>query len=335
MVRITFVVSVAVLAYLGHGSGPAASAQSGETSGYSLLKGAVDLHAHVDPDINETQAVDTIDIAKLRFAREQGLRGVVLKNKYGSSELLAHILRKEFPDIEIFGGVVLDFNVGGINLAKVEYMATKMRGRPGRMVWMPTFDSENEVRRSKEPNRPFVRVAQNGELVPEVRQLIGLVAKHQLTLATGHLSADQALMVLREAHRQGVRHLLATHPMDAGVYMTEAQMKEAIALGAFIEFDFRNILTGRIQYPLGLTPVAGGRVEMIRKLGPEHVVIDEFWTKTHSRGGAGRYDESYEYGGPEGLAAWVKAMNAQGFTNRELDLMCKVNPAKLLGLSVQ
>jgi hypothetical protein len=328
--------ALAVLAYPGCALWPVATAQSGGTAGgYSLLKGAVDMHLHVDPDISDTQAVDTIDIAKLRFARDQGIRGVVLKNKYGTTELLAYILRKEFPDLEIFGGIVLDFNAGGINLAKVEYMATRMRGRPGRMVWMPTFDAENEVRRSKQPNRPFVRVVQDGALVPEVKQLIGLIAKYQLTLATGHLSPDQGLMVLREAHRQGVKHMLVTHPMDAGVFMTEEQMREAITLGAFLEFDFRNILTGKIQLPLGLSPVAGGRVEMIRKLGPEHVVIDEFWSKTHSRGGSGNYDDSYEYGGPEELASWVKAMNAQGFTNRELDLMCKENPATLLGLPVR
>ena len=61
------------------------------------MRGAIDIHVHVDPDISETGAVDTIDIAKLRFARDQGIRGVVLKNKYGTSELLAYILRKEPP----------------------------------------------------------------------------------------------------------------------------------------------------------------------------------------------------------------------------------------------
>src|SRR5712691_8045466 len=142
-----------------------------------------------------------------------------------------------------------------------------------------------------------------------------------------HLSPEEGLMVLREARRQGVQHLLVTHPMDAGVFMNGAQMQEATQLGAFLEFDFRNILTGKIQRPLGLSPIAGGRVEMIRKLGPRNVVIDEFWSKSNK--------EPREYGGPEELAAWVKAMNAQGFSNRDLDMMCKENPAKLLGLSVR
>jgi len=36
-----------------------------------------------------------------------------------------------------------------------------------------------------------------------------------------------------------------------------------------------------------------------------------------------------------GVGAFVDAMHARGFTDRELDIMFKENPAKLLGLSVQ
>ena len=121
--------------------------------------------------------------------------------------------------------------------------------------------------------------------------------------------------------------MIVTHPMDAGVFMNEAQMLEAAKLGAYLEFDFRNILTGKIANPFATSPIAGGRVEMIRKLQPQNVVIDEFWSKG-SR-------EPREYGGPSEMAAWVRAMNAQGFTNRDLDTMCKDNPAKLLGLPVK
>lgn len=295
--------------------------------GYRLLQGAIDVHFHIDPDVSDTISVDAADIARMRFARAQGLRGMVIKNHYETTAAIAYLIRREIPGMDVFGGVVLNRNQGGINLAMVEYMATQMKGRPGIMVWMPTYDSENAVKRSANPNGPFVRVAQNGELVPEVKQMVGLIAKHQLTLATGHLSPDQGLMVVREGRRQGVQHMIVTHPMDAGVFMNEAQMKEAAQLGAFLEFDFRNILTGKISNPFQTSPIGGGRVEMIRKLGPQNVIIDEFWSKT--------LKEPREYGGPQEMAAWVKGMNAQGFTNRELDIMCKENPAKLLGLPLQ
>jgi hypothetical protein len=302
------------------------AAQSSGASGYRLLQGAIDVHLHIDPD-TDTSSVDAVDIARMKFARTQGIRGFVIKNHHETTASVAYLIRKEIPGVEAFGGIVLNRSQGGINPAMVEYIATGIKGHPGRMVWMPTYDSENAVRRSNDPNRPFVRVVQQGELLPEVKEVIGLIATHGLVLATGHLSPEEGLLVVREGRRQGVKHMIVTHPMDAGVFMNEAQMREAAKLGAFLEFDFRNIVTGKIENPFPTSPIAGRRVEMIRKLGPQNVIIDEFWSKS-SR-------EPREYGGPDELAAWVKAMNAQGFSNRELDIMCKENPATLLGLPLQ
>jgi hypothetical protein len=323
----TFLLAIPALVLVGATLfGPASAQSANAGGGYRLLDGAVDIHLHIDPD-TETRAVDAIDIARMKFARAQGLRGFVVKNHYESTGAVAYLIRKEIPGVEAFGAVVLNRNQGGINPAIVEYLATGIKGGPGRMVFMPTYDSENAVRRSNDPKRPFVAVVQNGQLLPEVKEVLRLIAKHDLVLATGHLSPDQGLLVLEEARRQGVKRMIVTHPMDAGVFMTEAQMKEAAKLGAFLEFDFRNILTGKIAHPFQTAPLAGGRVEMIRKLGAENVIIDEFWSKSSV--------EPREYGGPQEMAAFVKAMNAQGFSNRELDIMCKDNPAKLLGLPVR
>ena len=126
------------------------------------LNGVIDIHAHSGPD-STPRSIDAIDLAKLAKAR--GMRGLVLKNHYESTAALAYIVRKEVPGIEIFGGIDLNLTVGGINPAAVERM-TMMKGGWGRVVWMPTFDAENQVRDSKE-NRPFVPVARNGELLPE------------------------------------------------------------------------------------------------------------------------------------------------------------------------
>src|SRR5204863_134963 len=127
------------------------------------------------------------------------------------------IVRKEVPGIEVFGGIDLNLTVGGINPAAVERM-TRVKGGWGRVVWMPTFDAENQVRYSKE-NRAFVRISRGGELLPEVGQVIGIIAKHQLVLATGHSSPQEGLLLLREGKRQGVQHMVVTHAMLAPVRM--------------------------------------------------------------------------------------------------------------------
>jgi len=82
------------------------------------------------------------------------MRGLVLKNHNESTASWAYLMREETPGIEVFGGIVLNRAVGGVNAAAVEHM-TAVKGGWGRVVWMPTFDAENQVGYSKE-NRPFV-----------------------------------------------------------------------------------------------------------------------------------------------------------------------------------
>src|SRR5690348_5741780 len=184
-------------------------------SAQTLLRGAIDIHAHSDPD-SVPRSIDSIDLARL--AKSRGMRGLVLKNHYEPTASLAYVVRKEVPGIEIFGGIDLNRSVGGINPAAIERMVL-MKGGLGRVVWMPTFDAENQVRFSKE-NRPFVAVSRDGQLLPEVKQVIALVAKHQLTLETGHSSPEEGLSIVREARRQGVQHMVITHAMLAPVRMT-------------------------------------------------------------------------------------------------------------------
>src|SRR6267143_1833017 len=131
------------------------------------LSGAVDIHVHSDPD-DRPRSIDAIDVAKL--ARSRGMRAIVLKNHYDPTASLAYIVRKEVPGLEVFGGIDLDLQVGGINPAAVENMA-RVKGGWGRIVWMPTLTSENAVRAFK-LNEPFVSVSRNGKLLPEVNKVI-------------------------------------------------------------------------------------------------------------------------------------------------------------------
>jgi Family of unknown function (DUF6282) len=306
-------VILAIFTALGLFVKPIALAGAGQTSreadGARLLRGAVDMHFHVDPGER--------DFGKVKVAASRGVRALVLKHHNEPTATTAYHLRKEIRNLDLFGGIVLNRSVGGINAAAVEYMVT-IKGAsegvaPGRVVWMPAGDSEIEVRTSKNPDGPFVRVSRGGELLPEVKAVISVIAKHGLVLASGHVAPEEALTLFREARRQGVQHMVATHAMDLAGRMNLSQMQEAATLGAIIEVDFRNVLDE-----------GGWRADAIRKIGPDHCLISEFWTSLRP----------LEYGGLDGVGAFVAAMRAKGFTDRELDLMFKENPARLLGLSV-
>lgn len=277
---------------------------------YAQLAGVIDIHAHADPD-SVPRSIDAIELARLAKAR--GMRGMVLKNHWESTASLAYLVRKEVPGIEIFGGIDLNRSVGGVNPAAVERMVM-MKGGYGRVIWMPTFDSENQVKYSK-LDQPFVSVMKNGELLPDVKQVIALAARHHLLLETGHSSAAEGLAIVREAKRQGVEHIVVTHAMIAPVGMTIPQMREAASLGAYIEFVY-NAIAGRLK-ELDLTDY----VKAIRALGPEHCILSS---------DLGQPGNPLH---PDGLAAFFRALRTAGFSEAEVHMMSASNPARALGLN--
>jgi len=289
---------------------PLQASQSTDSAAINqVLQGTIDIHVHAAPD-NVPRSIDGLDVAKL--ARTRGMRGIVLKNHYEPTATLAFFARKEAPGLEAFGGIDLNLTVGGMNPAAVEHM-TQMTGGWGRVVWMSTFDAENQVRYSKE-NRPFVSVSRGGQLLPETKAVIAVVAKHRLTLATGHVSSVEALMLLREARQQGVSHLVVTHAMNAPILMDVPDMQEAAKLGAFIEF------AGSTMANAGAAARVESYANAIRKVGPEFCILSS------DLGQAGNPLP------PDGYAAFLIAMRAKGFTAQEIDTMSKTNPARLLGL---
>ncbi len=273
------------------------------------LRGAIDIHVHSYPD-RVPRVLDGLEAA--RQARDKGLRAIVLKSHYDPTAGLAWQARKAVPGIEVFGGIDLNLPVGGMNVHAVENMV-QTNGGWGRMVWMSTFDAENQVRSTK-ASRPFVRVSDNGALLPETKAVIAAIAKHGLVLASGHVSAAEALLMFEEGRRVGVRAMVATHGMSTPTLLSVEQAKRANALGALVEF------TGDTMQG----PNARARVDRIaadiRSIGVEHAIV----SSDLGKGGAEMP--------VEGFATLLEALRQKGFTDRELDQLVKDNPARLLGL---
>ena len=218
---------------------------------------------------------------------------------------------------------------GGINVAAVEHFS-QIKGGWGRIYEMPTRDSITATTNpgSMDPRTlartrpwmlmmppgtpPYIAVSRNGELLPEVKYLIAQMAKIRtvdsnghLVLATGHATPEEHLMLAREGRRLGLNVLL-THPGDI------PQLPEAASLGAFIEVN----ASGIYKTEAGQAAAAA----LIRKVGAEHIVIGT---------DCGQTNNVYP---TDCLALAARGLRAHGITQRELDLMYKANPAKLLGL---
>jgi hypothetical protein len=273
------------------------------------LAGVIDIHVHCAPD-STARSIDAIDLARL--AKSRGMRGLVLKNHYEPTASLAYVVRKEVPGIEVFGGVDLNLSVGGMNPSAVEHMAATTGGY-GRFVWMSTFDSEAQVRYSKQ-DRPFVRVSQNGQLLPETKQVIAVIAKHNLVLATGHPTPEEALMMIREGREQGVKHMVVTHAMIAPIHMPDAEMLEAAKMGAYIEFVYNGLIGSAKEFTFK------DYARAIRYVGVEHCIL------------ASDMGQPANPLHPDGLLALFDGLKKEGITEAEISRMAKENPARLLGL---
>jgi hypothetical protein len=306
-VRAALLVAASVAALTWSAGSTIGAAQG--TAAPNPLTGAIDVHVHSYPD-DRPRSIHAIDVAKL--AQTRGMRAIVLKNHWESTAGMAYLVRQVVPGIEVFGGIALNLTVGGINAAAVDHMA-RVTGGFGRIVWMPTFDAENQVRVSKE-SRPFVSVSKNGELLPDVKTVLGVIAKHNLVLATGHSAPAEGLMLLREGKQQGVRQMIVTHAIQTPVLMNVAQMKEAASLGAFIEF------VGGNPEGQGAAARLDGIADAIRQVGVASSILSS---------DLGQQGNPLP---PDGFGAFIQALRARGFSDRDLDVMSKQNPAKLLGL---
>jgi hypothetical protein len=274
------------------------------------LAGVIDIHVHCGPD-SMPRTVDGIDIARL--ARDAGMRGLVLKNHYEPTASLACIVRKIVPEVAAFGGIALNRSVGGINPVAVERMSMTTGGW-GRFVWMPTFDSESQARHSQD-GRAYVPVSRDGELLPEVKQVLDVIAHRNLVLETGHSSAEECLMLICEARRRSVRHIVVTHAVMAPIHMTVDQMREAAALGACIEFVYNGLIGPYKEFDFA------DYAKAIRAVGPESVIL------------ASDLGQPVNPVHPEGLKLYFAGLQNEGISEIEILTMARDNPARLLGLA--
>ncbi|GIX49157.1 MAG: hypothetical protein KatS3mg131_3368 [Candidatus Tectimicrobiota bacterium] len=213
--------------------------------------------------------------------------------------------------------------MGGLNPHAVEWM-WRMQGRRGRVVWLPTFDAENHLRRFGVPGEGL-RVARDGRVVPELEAVLQVIARAGLVLHTGHVSAEEVLLVLRRARELGVARLVVTHAMAQVPGLSLAQMQEAAALGAYLELAYLTHLLGPQAHldwmchwqRVSLEEMA----QAIRAVGAEHFILST---------DLGQLGTPIP---PDGYTLLVTGLQAAGISQAELDQMMKTNPARLLGLA--
>jgi hypothetical protein len=282
--------------------------------------GVIDMHVHSHPDVFGRN-LDDIDVAQL--AKSRGMRGIVLKNHAAETASRAAIAMKVVPGLEVFGGVVLNKAVDGINPDAVEWMHRTYGGR-GKMVWPPTFESDKHVKTFSKPDAVGLVVAPNGQVTPEMEAILKIIARENLVLATGHVHPEEVIAVVRKARELGVRNMVVTHALTSAPGLTMAQAKQATEMGAVIEVCFLQFLAGPnapLPFLTHWTQINAKHVaQAVKELGDSSVLISS------DLGQSGNMVH------PDGLEAAVAAMQKEGISDTDIDTMMRKNPARLLGL---
>lgn len=217
----------------------------------NLLKGAIDPHVHSGPSI-APRAIDHLEL--VMEASAAGFAAVVTKDHDYSSVMTAALISKHYPDLttKIYSSIVLNNVVGGFNPYAVEHTAAM----GGKIVWMPTLAAENHLRWEKTSSwvhpastkkmRPAVGIPvldSNGAVRDDVKEVIDVIAKNDMVLASGHLHVSETWLVFEEAKRRGVKRIVLTHPEDI-VDATMNDVKGLATMGAFVEHSLCMFVEG-------------------------------------------------------------------------------------------
>jgi hypothetical protein len=284
----------------------------------SPIRGLIDFHTHASPDVFG-RSVDDDELASLAAARQ--MEAVVFKSHVTLTADRAWLARKHVPGVKVFGGVTLNGAVGGLNPQAVEWM-WRMQGGFGRVVWFPTFDADNHVRRAGTAPEGIRVVDERGAVLPVAREILRICAAQRLVVHTGHASAEQALALIAAAREEGCERIVVTHAQFDVVGMNEAQMKKAAAMGAKMEICALGMFVGPeavLEFMRHSPRVpAADTAARIKGVGAQHFVLGT------DLGQAGNPTPA------DGLQVFVAGLQKEGISREQIQTMGREVPGALL-----
>jgi len=311
-------------------------AESKEYPTSEWLNGFIDLHMYNAPCVFQ-RTFDAIELAKQ--CREAGYRAILLKNHFYPTIEGAYLARKMVPGIETYGSVVLNPPVGGLNPWAVD--AAIMLG--AKTIWMGNMYagtlSEKPFRTryglgiapEKWKTRPTKRWMlhkpinlidlKTEELLPEVYDIIELIAESDIILDTCHISKKECKILIPEARKAGVKKIILDHICiipDAdpeffpGDRWTVEEAKEIVKEGAILE----HIAGSYIRHPKETKLL----VEFIKEVGAD---------KCEIASDCGAFSTLHPI---ETMRHFIYTLVKNGISEKEIEVMTKKNPAKLLNL---
>lgn len=292
-----------------------------ETRFHPLLKGAIELHCHSSPSIFPRAQTDWELVEDVKAS---GMAGVVLKAHEASTVNQASLIRLQAPSVHVYGGLVCNHFTGGLSPQAVDTAI----GLGAKIIWMPTISAKqhrryfaNRKTRVLKSTHP-VRAPGHGleiwdaqrRILPEVHEILALIADADIILGTGHLSPEETVALVDAANEHNVHKILVQHT-DLGIARIPFEMEKAlIKKGAILEKcylacseDFNDITVAEMA-------------ASIRRLGAEGCVLVTDYGQRHNKPPI------------HAFSRFVHEIMSHGISSQEVETMIVHNPRQLLGI---
>lgn len=291
-----------------------------------LMVGACDLHIHSGPDVGPRQQ-DILEVAE--DAAAAGMRVLCIKDHNTATADRAALVHKVLGDqVTVLGSIVLNYAVGGFNPEAVE--KALMLG--ARVVFMPSTDAALTIEKvhvtgatpwllpftkRKDPMEGLTvldRYPDGDRILPEVQEILRLIAARDAVLDTCHLSARECFHLIGAAREAGVRRIVVTHPNCSVNLMSLQEQKELAAAGAYLSYAFLPCmpLFDR-QHPREIA-------RMMQAAGPDRCLLFS------------DFGQIFNPPSVEGYKMFLASLLAVGMDMKDLRMAASENPARLLGL---
>ncbi len=250
------------------------------------LEGFIDTHLHTSPDVKPRILNDVQ--AGFEASKEK-MGGIVLKSHMGFTAGRAR-LAEMITGIKVIGGVTLNQSVGGLNPAAVE--ASALMG--GKIVWLPTIS--------------YGDMDLDLEMIEDI---LHIIVRNDLVLATGHLNPTEIFKLLDIAHNMGIWKIIVNDPFTRVVGASIDEQKE-MARHAYLEHCY--VACMKKHDNIDPEVISQG----INEIGPNRCIM------------ATDFGQSHNPHPVEGMKMFISKMMELEISLDDIIIMCRNNPFKLL-----
>ncbi|MEM3891973.1 MAG: DUF6282 family protein [Nitrososphaerales archaeon] len=296
-----------------------------EKEAWSFLKGVVDIHAHGAPEAWLLERPKILETCKK--ACEAGLKAICFKDHNYLTSAVAYVVQEVvdewatqhgYEPTQIYGGVALNYAVGGLNPRVVKVALSGDFGTKTKAVYGPSVDSAWQYKLMGREGGISL-IDEKGNVKPELKEIIQILASSdkKVFLESGHVTVEEMIAVAEASKDAGVEFVV-THANQEITVLTVEEAKELVKRGAWIELAQVSMLG---------TPVVGAgwivnfdhSLKLIRELGPERIIL---------------ISDAGQPGNPpiEAYKTMVRVLLSRGVSVEDLTKMCKENPARVIGL---